>query len=130
MKSLKDYLFEGKVSHNQNSMTFACDGGVLAYNDFVVTVPIPPVDAFELSTISVTDRGKKIGVELVKAFIEFAKKEGKDIVLYASPMEEEASTRKLTDKQLIDWYKKLGFEPYSKYDSSVTDEHCMIYKVD
>lgn len=130
MKSLKDYLFEGKVSHNQNSMTFACDGGVLAYNDFVVTVPIPPVDAFELSTISVTDRGKKIGVELVKAFIEFAKKEGKDIVLYASPMEEETSTRKLTDKQLIDWYKKLGFEPYSKYDSSVTDEHCMIYKVD
>ena len=129
MKSLKDYLFEGKVSHNQNSMTFACDGSVLAYNDFVVTVPIPPVDAFELSTISVTDRGKKIGVELVKAFIEFAKKEGKDIVLYASPMEEEASTRKLTDKQLIDWYKKLGFETYSKYDSSVTDEHCMIYKV-
>ena len=129
MKSLKDYLFEGKVSHNQNSMTFACDGGVLAYNDFVVTVPIPPVDAFELSTISVTDRGKKIGVELVKAFIEFAKKEGKDIVLYASPMEDEASTRKLTDKQLIDWYKKLGFEPYSKYDSSVTDEHCLIYKV-
>ncbi len=129
MKSLKDYLFEGKISHNQNSMKFACGESILAYNDSVITVPVPPIDAFELSTISVTDRGKKIGVELVKAFIEFAKKEKKDIVLYASPMEKESSIRKLTDKQLIDWYKKLGFEPYSKYDSSVTDEHCMIYKI-
>lgn len=128
MKGLKDYLFESKISHNQNSMIFTCDGGTLAYNDFVITVPVPPIDAFELSTISVTDRGKKIGVDLMKAFIEFAKKERRDIVLYASPMEEETSVRKLTDKQLIDWYKKLGFEPYSKYDSSVTDEHCMIYK--
>ena len=129
MKELKDYLFEGKVSHNQNSMTFACGEGVLAYNDFIVTVPVPPIDAFELTTLNVTDRGKRIGVELVKAFIEFAKEEGKDIVLYASPMEDEDSSRKLSDKQLIDWYKKLGFEEYSKYDPSVTDEHCLIYKV-
>ncbi len=81
------------------------------------TVALMPYDAttFELTKMAVSPelRGKKIGQQLMVHCIEFAKKEGKNLVLYSNTKLENA----------IHIYKKFGFveipvEANSPYDRS------------
>lgn len=81
------------------------------------TVALMPYDpsTFELTKMAVSPafRGKKIGQQLMQHCIEFAKKEGKNLILYSNTKLENA----------IHIYRKYGFkeipvEENSPYDRS------------
>lgn len=123
MKTLKEFLIESHaIRHEHNDMMgrFGCDGGYLTYNMMCLIYPVSTKNCIEVDVLNVTNKRKGIGTELVKKLIEFAKKEGRTIVLYASPLDGTSVD------DLIEFYKKCGFE----HDDRTKDKHCLIYKVD
>lgn len=118
MKRLMDYITEArKITHDKKKMKFSTDGGELTYYSEPITIGTH-LDAFELETIQVekSQRNNGIGKELVKAFIEYAKSQKKDIVLYASVLD--ISDDRMSDEDLIKWYKSLGFKQLDGSDAA------------
>lgn len=120
MRDLKEVILESasKIRHDEKNMKFSTIGGELTYYDFPITINTD-LDALELETIRVKKsyRGKGIGKELVKAFIEYAHNQKKDIVLYASVLD--ISDDRMTDEQLVNWYKSLGFKQLDKTSDNI-----------
>ena len=124
MKSLFDYVNEDvKQETSQGGLFTFGKGNYLSYFNDIITVPTNRSNAIEIETLYVTNKNKGIGTKLVNACIEYAKSINKDIVLYASPLELNASEEQ--EKNLIKFYNKLGF---AKDDKGI-DEKCLIYKI-
>lgn len=124
MKSLIDYVNEDvKQETSQGGLFTFGKGNYLSYFNDIITVPTNRSNAIEIETLYVTNKNKGIGTKLVNACIEYAKSINKDIVLYASPLELDASEEQ--EKNLIKFYNKLGFVK----DDKGIDEKCLIYKV-
>lgn len=125
MKDLKNYIIEttSEIKHKTGNGTgsFSIGDNNLDYFEEVTIYPEPTNNAYELAELHVarSDRNLGIATKLINTFIEFAKSKNKDIVLYASPLD-----NNMTEKQLFEFYKKFGFEQ----DSRVKDEHCFILK--
>ena len=124
MKSLLLFLMESiGIRHDERNMNLTTNGGILTYIDFPLTTGLP-IDAFEIQEVHVdrNQRGKGIGKTLVKEFLKYAEKKKKDVVLYASVLD--TSTDKMSDKQLIDWYKSLGFNQIPGEDEHILKYSC------
>ena len=126
MKDIKDYILESsnniKHTTGNGTGTFELNGNYLDYFDYVNVYPEPTNNAYEIGEIYIkaADRNLGIGTKLLNAFIEFAKSNNKDIVLYASPINNQMD---LDD--LIKFYNKFGFEQ----DNRTTDKQCLILKI-
>jgi len=127
MKSVKQYILESsnKINHkvlSGNGGQFELNGNYLHYFNDVIIYPEPTNNAYEIDEIYIkaADRNLGIGTKLLNAFIEFAKSNNKDIVLYASPFNNE-----MTIDDLIKFYNKFGFEQ----DNRTTDKQCLILKI-
>lgn len=118
MKTLKDFIDESKITHDEKNCVFRTNCGELCYYDMPITTSFKG-DALEIQTLSVSNKRKGVGTELVKACIEYAKKINKDIVLYASPLGDFIS-----EDDLIKFYKNLGFEQIDNKNKSL-----LIYRV-
>ena len=120
MRDLKEVILESisKIYHDEKNMKFSTIGGELTYYDFPITINTN-LDALELETVQVKKsyRGKGIGKDLVKSFIDYANAIEKDIVLYASVLD--IADDRMTDEQLIIWYKSLGFKQLDKTSNNI-----------
>ena len=127
MKGILKFLLESSIQNNVKHTIRSGNGTIkiadnyLHYYDEVIIYPKFTNNAFELVELYVNreDRNKGIAAKLLNTFIEFADSKNKDIVLYASPLDND-----MTVNQLIDFYKKFGFE----HDSRTKDKQCLIYK--
>lgn len=123
MKSIRNFIFENsiEIKHQrlQGSGRFYYDKGDLTYEDEIVIYPKYHENCFELTNLEAFEKNKGIGSLLLKKMIEYAKDQNKDIVLYASPLDNRA------EDELINFYKKFGFVE----DEKANDKHCLIYKI-
>ena len=122
MKQLKEYIIEtsSEIKHEtgRGGGRFYCNKGDLIYTDEIEIYPVFHKDCFELTNLESFEKNKGIGTKLLNKMIEYAKSEKKDIVLYASPLDDK------NEDDLIKFYKKFGFIEYTK----ANDKHCLIYK--
>lgn len=124
MKSLTNYIneTENTVKHKElkdRGEFYVDENNKLTYCFGTEFYPVNTPNAIELAEIFITDRNKHIGTSLINAFIDFAKKINRKIVLYAAPLSDN-----MNEDELIKFYKKFGFEQ----DSRINDKHCLIYK--
>ena len=123
MKDLKVFITENssEIKHKtyRGGGRFYCDKGDLTYTDEIEIYPVYHNNCFELTNLNAFEKNKGIGTKLLNKMIEFAKEEKKDIVLYASPLD----NRSVDD--LIKFYKKFGFIE----DIKAHNKQCLIYKI-
>lgn len=75
------------------------DNGYIIFSD-----SITEENTIEIEEVSVKEKRKGTGSELVRKVIEIAQEEGKGLTLCAHPLDDSIST-----ENLVEFYEKLGF---------------------
>lgn len=127
MKTLTSFIKESNndIKHIRTEETgglFIIDNiGSLNYLDNVITYPTSTENAFEITNLEVNNKNQRAGIgsKLMNAFMEYAKSQNKDVVVYASPLDDNMS-----EADLIKFYNKFGFV----HDDRTKDNKCLIYK--
>lgn len=126
MKTLIEFINEAKetkeeITHrkgNPEGMFSTEDGSYLSYTEEAI-INIEDKNTIEIQLLNVVNKRQGTGTKLIKSCIEYANSIGKDIVVYASPLNNEIS-----EDDLIKMYKNCGFSK----DSSSSDKHLLRYK--
>lgn len=123
MKHLQEYIIETSLEIKQQKFNgggrFYCDKGDLDYTDEIEIYPVNHNNCFELTNLTSFEKNKGVGTKLLNKMIEYAKSQNKDIVLYASPLDDK------NEDDLIKFYKKFGFIE----DIKAHDKHCLILQI-
>lgn len=126
MKTLIEFINETKetkaeITHRKGDpegMFSAEDGSYLSYTEEAI-INIADKNTIEIQLMNVVNKKQGTGTKLIKACIDYANSIGKDVIVYASPLNNDIS-----EDDLIKMYKNCGFSK----DSGSSDKHLLRYK--